>query len=115
MRLAGAGEKGSLRRARIPDPKPWGKMPTFRIDERQVQVGKRGKARNSAILRVWHASCNVFGIPGMVPGKTENTETGDLKMTTTDFSNRFAAAAFSLVISAAMFAYAIVPATPSLA
>ena len=29
--------------------------------------------------------------------------------------NRFAAAAFSLVISAAMFAYAIIPATPTLA
>ena len=36
-------------------------------------------------------------------------------MTATDFSNRFAAAAFSLVITAAMMAYAIVPATPSLA
>ena len=36
-------------------------------------------------------------------------------MTATNFSNRFAAAAFSLVFTAAMFAYAIVPATPSLA
>ena len=36
-------------------------------------------------------------------------------MTATDFSNRFAAAAFSVVISAAMFAYAIVPATPTFA
>ncbi|WP_199797875.1 enoyl-CoA hydratase [Erythrobacter sp. KY5] len=36
-------------------------------------------------------------------------------MTATDFSNRFAAAAFSLIVTAAMFAYAIVPATPSLA
>lgn len=36
-------------------------------------------------------------------------------MTATNLSNRFAAAAFSLVISAAMFAYAIIPATPSLA
>lgn len=36
-------------------------------------------------------------------------------MTNTDFSNRFAAAAFSLIVSAAMFAYAIVPATPTLA
>lgn len=36
-------------------------------------------------------------------------------MTVTNLSNRLAAAAFSLVISAAMFAYAIVPATPSLA
>ncbi|WP_298334352.1 enoyl-CoA hydratase [uncultured Erythrobacter sp.] len=30
-------------------------------------------------------------------------------------ANRFAAAAFSLVVSAAMFAYAIVPASPTLA
>lgn len=36
-------------------------------------------------------------------------------MTDINISNRFAAAAFSLVLSAAMFAYAIVPATPSLA
>lgn len=36
-------------------------------------------------------------------------------MTATNFSNRFAAAAFSLIVSAAMFAYAIVPASPSLA
>lgn len=36
-------------------------------------------------------------------------------MTAINFSDRFAAAAFSLVVSAAMFAYAIVPATPSLA
>jgi len=36
-------------------------------------------------------------------------------MTATDFSNRFAAAAFSVIFSAAMFAYAIVPATPTLA
>jgi hypothetical protein len=36
-------------------------------------------------------------------------------MTATDFSNRFAAAAFSLIVSATMFAYAIVPATPAFA
>ena len=36
-------------------------------------------------------------------------------MTATNTSNRLAAAAFSLVVSAAMFAYAIVPATPTLA
>ena len=36
-------------------------------------------------------------------------------MYATDTTNRFAAAAFSLVISAAMFAYAIIPATPTLA
>lgn len=31
-----------------------------------------------------------------------------------EFSNRIAAAAFSVVLSAAFFAYAIVPASPSL-
>ncbi len=32
-----------------------------------------------------------------------------------DLSNRFASAAFSLIVSAALFAYAIVPASPSFA
>ena len=36
-------------------------------------------------------------------------------MFATETTNRFAAAAFSLVVSAALFAYAIVPATPTLA
>lgn len=36
-------------------------------------------------------------------------------MTAINLSNRFAAAAFSLVISAVLFAYAIVPASPTLA
>ncbi|WP_298467904.1 enoyl-CoA hydratase [uncultured Erythrobacter sp.] len=35
-------------------------------------------------------------------------------MYATDFSNRFAAAAFSVIFSAAAFAYAIIPASPSL-
>jgi hypothetical protein len=33
-------------------------------------------------------------------------------MFTTDIATRFASAAFSLVISAAFFAYAIIPASP---
>jgi hypothetical protein len=36
-------------------------------------------------------------------------------MTATNTTNRLAAAAFSIVVTAAMFAYAIVPATPTLA
>jgi hypothetical protein len=35
-------------------------------------------------------------------------------MFATETSNRFVAAAFSVVLSAAFFAYAIVPATPTL-
>lgn len=34
-------------------------------------------------------------------------------MFVTDTANRFAAAAFSLVISASLFAYAIIPASPT--
>lgn len=36
-------------------------------------------------------------------------------MTATNTANRLAAAAFSLVISATLFAYAIVPASPAIA
>ena len=36
-------------------------------------------------------------------------------MTTTNFADRFTAAAFALIVSATTFAYAIVPATPQLA
>ncbi|MDJ0642198.1 MAG: enoyl-CoA hydratase [Erythrobacter sp.] len=35
-------------------------------------------------------------------------------MTATNVSNRLAAAAFSVIFSAAAFAYAIIPATPTL-
>ena len=35
-------------------------------------------------------------------------------MTATNFSNRFAAATFSVIVTALAFAYAIVPASPSL-
>lgn len=35
-------------------------------------------------------------------------------MTATNTANRFLAAAFSIVISAATFAYAIIPASPNL-
>ncbi|MEO1489028.1 MAG: enoyl-CoA hydratase [Pseudomonadota bacterium] len=35
-------------------------------------------------------------------------------MTATNTANRFAAAAFSVIISAATFAYAIIPASPNL-
>lgn len=36
-------------------------------------------------------------------------------MYATDNANRLSAAAFSLIVSAAMFAYAIIPASPTLA
>lgn len=46
--------------------------------------------------------------------KTPQNLNGDLTMFAQDLSNRFAAAAFSVILSAAFFAYAIVPASPSL-
>lgn len=51
----------------------------------------------------------------MTPRKHKDYSIRRPKMFATDLSNRFAAAAFSLVLTAAMLAYAIVPATPSLA
>jgi len=67
----------------------------------------------SAIFRVWHGSCKVSGIPGMVPGHSEEYQ-GDLTMYAQEASNRLFAAAFSVVVSATFFAYAIIPASPSL-
>jgi hypothetical protein len=99
----------------MPNPKRWENFPTFRIDERIIQSARVEKPRISAIFRVWHTSCKVFGIPGMAPRKHKDHSLRRPKMFATDLSNRFAAAAFSLVITAAMMAYAIVPATPSLA
>jgi hypothetical protein len=49
----------------------------------------------------------------MVPRDSEKHQ-GDLTMYALEASNRLFAAAFSIVVSAAFFAYAIVPASPSL-
>ena len=46
--------------------------------------------------------------------QTQTYQTGDTIMTATNTANRFAAAAFSVIISAATFAYAIIPASPNL-
>jgi hypothetical protein len=50
----------------------------------------------------------------MVPGHSEKSTTGDTTMFAQDLSNRLFAAAFSVVLSAAFFAYAIIPASPNL-
>jgi hypothetical protein len=49
----------------------------------------------------------------MVPPDSKKHQ-GDLTMYAQEASNRLFAAAFSVVISAAFFAYAIIPASPSL-
>jgi hypothetical protein len=49
----------------------------------------------------------------MVPPDSENHQ-GDTTMNAVNSSNRLFAAAFSVVVSAAFFAYAIIPASPSL-
>jgi len=49
----------------------------------------------------------------MFPVHSE-TPQGDTIMNTINSANRLFAAAFSVVISAAFFAYAIIPASPSL-
>lgn len=71
------------------------------------------KPQKSAIFRVWHDPCKVSGIPRMTPGNTENANRR-LPMYANETANRFFAAAFSVVISAAFFAFAIIPASPSL-
>lgn len=51
--------------------------------------------------------------PGWSRNTVKNTK-GDTTMFAQDFSNRLFAAAFSVVLSAAFFAYAIIPASPNL-
>jgi hypothetical protein len=93
--------------------KCWEKIPSFRAGEWAVFWVKAEKPQISAIFRIWHGSCNVFGIPGMVPRDSKKHQ-GDLLMYAIETSNRLFAAAFSILVSAAFFAYAIVPATPTL-
>jgi hypothetical protein len=111
MQVAGMRGIATKMASIMPDPNLWHFAPTFRIDEQDVQLGPPLKPRFSDNFRVWHTSCKAVGVTGTVPDHTK----GDLQMTATTLSNRFAAAAFSLVVSATMLAYAIVPATPSLA
>jgi hypothetical protein len=54
----------------------------------------------------------VFGIPRETPKGLEILNQENLKMSVA--ANNFAAAAFAIVISASLFAYAIVPASPNL-
>jgi len=49
----------------------------------------------------------------MVPPDSKNHQ-GDTTMNAVNSANRLFAAAFSVVVSAAFFAYAIIPASPSL-
>lgn len=69
--------------------------------------------RNSAVFHVWHGSCKVFHVPGMVPQDCKKTS-GAFVMSFANSANRLSAAAFSLALSAAFFAYAIIPASPGL-
>jgi len=74
---------------------------------------KVSKWQKSAIFRVWHGLCKVFCVPGMVPPDSEIHQ-GDTTMNAVNSANRLFAAAFSVVVSAAFFAYAIIPASPNL-
>jgi len=57
------------------------------------------------LQNTWH--------PGIVPQDSKNNQV-DLSMFALETSNRLFAATFSIVISAAFFAYAIIPASPGL-
>jgi hypothetical protein len=97
----------------IRNPNPWCKFPSFRSGERTVAAVKARKWRKSAVFRVWHGPCKVFCVPGMV-SQDSKIHQGVTTMFAQEVSNRLFAAAFSVVISAAFFAYAIVPASPGL-
>jgi hypothetical protein len=111
--VAGGDRFGQTAMLEIRDAKYWEKSPSFREGEHPVCALKAGEWRNSAVFRVWHGSCKVSCVPGMVPRDSEKHQ-GDYPMFALDASNRLFAAAFSVVISAAFLAYAIVPASPSL-
>ena len=67
------------------------------------------KRRNSPVFQVWHGVCNVFGMKRDGPA---DNQIGDITMTAA--TNNLFAAAFSIAISAGLFAYAIVPASPTM-
>jgi hypothetical protein len=94
-------------------PNTWEFLPSFRMAERVVCGVKAEEWLNCAIFRVWHALCKVVCVPRMA-GEIGKTHQGVHTMFATNFADRFLAAAVSIVISAALLAYAIVPATPAL-
>jgi hypothetical protein len=112
-RVASARRFGQCTGGEKPEANCWEKSPSFRLAERVVCGPKAEEWLKTANFRVWHTSCTLFGIPGMVPGHSKKHQ-GDLTMYANELSNRMFAAAFSVVISAAFFAYAIIPASPSL-
>jgi hypothetical protein len=117
--LAGSEQRcvreGRRAKSRHPNNRPntWEFLPSFRMAERAVCGVKGEEWRKSAIFRVWHALCRVVCVPRMA-GENGKTHQGVHTMFATNFADRFLAAAVSIVISAALLAYAIVPATPAL-
>jgi len=71
------------------------------------------KDRNGGILRFFRFGTADAEYPAS-PGQTRTTPDRRLPMFAIETSNRLFAAAFSVVLSAAAFAYAIIPASPTL-
>ncbi|WP_330658577.1 hypothetical protein [Erythrobacter sp.] len=96
------------------DPKVWEILPILRKEPWPAPAGEPPKVRISAISQVWHGLCSVLGMKRNDFRTEPNHRQGDRPMLNTDTSRNLFAAAISLGVSAILFAYAIIPASPSL-
>lgn len=96
------------------DPNTWEKFPIMRIARWTLWTEENREARNSAISQVWHGLCNVSGIKRKASAEIKNQDPRRPPMFANDTSRNLAAAAISLGVSAILFAYAIIPASPTL-
>lgn len=74
---------------------------------------KHQNGGNQPFFKFGTARAMYFASPGWSRNTVKNTK-GDYPMFAQDTSNRLFAAAFSVIISAAFLAYAIIPASPGL-
>jgi hypothetical protein len=110
----GAPTKGMKRRWNG-KPKTWEIFPTMRIAVRASLRHDAPKGRISDISQVWHGLCRALGMKRDASAQNRNTAPRRSPMFTPDTSRNLFAAAISFGVSAVLFAYAIVPATPGLA
>jgi hypothetical protein len=96
------------------DPNTWEKFPIMSMVRRAVWTDGIREGRNSAISQVWHGLCKVSGMKRKASAEFEYHDPRRPPMFANDTSRNLAAAAISLGVSAILFAYAIIPASPSL-
>lgn len=99
----------------MPDPKPWRIIPSVRIAFIRVKAIEWRKPGILTFFKFGTAPAQCLVSSGMVSQTPKfDTETHNWSITMTNITNNLFAAAFSIVISASLFAYAIVPASPTL-